>query len=68
MEPGSYTKPEVESEQKEAAEEETPLFVPSCLKSSDVRFLIQQGIEIPCLETYRAHLSVKTESAAAMQR
>ena len=50
--PIGSTKPEVEMEQKEAAEVETPLFVPACLKASDVRFLIQQGIEIPGLERY----------------
>ncbi len=68
VEPIGNTKPEVESEQKEAAVEETPLFVPSCLKASDVRFLIQQGIEIPGLERYRAHYSIKTESAAALAK
>ena len=33
-----------------------------------MRFLIQQGVDTPGLEKYRAHYSVKTESAAALAK
>ena len=35
---------------------------------TDVKFLIQPGIEIPGLEKYRLHYDIKTESAAALAK
>ena len=65
---GGFAQPEGVPEQKESNEEAKPLFVPACLKASDMKFLIQQGIEIPGLEKYRLHYDIKTESAAELAK